>query len=461
MSESTTRVRPAAVAGMFYPADAEELRREVKDFLAAVAPAAESRVPKAVVVPHAGYRYSAPVAAAAYARLAAARGRVRRVVLIGPTHRVAVAGFALSDAETFATPLGCIAVDTAGTDRLARRPDAQVMDLAHAQEHALEVQLPFVMETLGDDIEILPVLAGQVSAEAVASLLESEWGGPETLIVVSSDLSHYLAYDDCVTLDAVTQHAIETLAPEKIDRPQACGRLPIAGLLLCAKRRGMEVKTLDVRNSGDTAGPRGQVVGYGSWAFYDAPEVPPVTKSHGANLLALALDSIRNGLETGTPLPIDYEHLPVELADIGASFVSLYRRGRLRGCIGSTRATRSLAEDIAANAFAAAFQDPRFEPLDPEELDGLELSVSVLSPLEPLTFASERDLLAQLEIGEDGLVIADHGRRAVFLPQVWGQLPDPTVFLAQLKIKAGLPLAESPTLQAWRFRVDSVGREAK
>ncbi len=461
MSETSTRVRPAAVAGMFYPADAEELRRAVRDHLAAAEPAAEPRVPKAVVVPHAGYRYSAPVAAAAYARLAPARGRVRRVLLIGPTHRVAVAGFALSNAETFATPLGCVKVDTDGTARLARRPDAQAMDLAHAQEHALEVQLPFLLETLGPDVEILPVLAGQVSAEAAAGLLEAEWGGPETLIVVSSDLSHYLAYDDCVTLDEVTRHAIETLAPEKIDRPQACGRLPLAGLLLCAKRRGMEVKTLDLRNSGDTAGPRGQVVGYGAWAFYDAPEVPPVTQSHGASLLALARDSIRNGLETGTPLPIDYEHLPAELADFGASFVSLYRRGRLRGCVGSTRPSRSLAEDIAANAFAAAFRDERFDPLEADELDGLEISVAVLSPLDPLRFGSERELLAQLDIGEDGLVIADHGRRAVFLPQVWGNLPDPAVFLAQLKIKAGLPLAESPTLQAWRFRVDTVGRDAK
>lgn len=461
MSETSTRVRPAAVAGMFYPADAEDLRREVRGFLDAVSVAEESRAPKAVVVPHAGYRYSAPVAAAAYARLAEARGRVRRVLLIGPTHRVAVAGFALSDAEIFETPLGCVKVDAEAAARLARRPDAQTMDLAHAQEHALEVQLPFLIETLGPEIEILPVLAGQVSAEAVAGLLESEWGGPETLIVVSSDLSHYLGYDDCVTLDTVTQHAIETLAPEKIDRPQACGRLPIAGLLLCARRRGMTVKTLDVRNSGDTAGPRGQVVGYGAWAFYDAPEPPPVTQSHGASLLALARDSIRNGLETGAPLPIDYERLPIELADIGASFVSLSRGGRLRGCIGSTRAIRSLADDVAANAFAAAFTDARFEPLTAEEFDGLEISVSVLSPLEPLKFGGERELLAQLEIGEDGLVIADHGRRAVFLPQVWGQLPDPTVFLAQLKIKAGLALAESPTLQAWRFRVDTVGRAAK
>jgi len=267
MSEHALRVRPAAVAGMFYPEDPDDLRREVADYLSAPE-AADEDLPKAVVVPHAGYRYSAPVAAAAYARLAAARGKVRRVVLIGPTHRVAVAGFALSNAEVFDTPLGPVAVDTGAVDRLAQRPDAVRMDLAHAQEHCLEVQLPFLKETLGE-VAIVPVLAGQVSPEAVADLLAGLWGGPETLIVVSSDLSHYLSYDDCVTLDAVTTHAIETMSPEKIDRPQACGRLPIAGLLLCAKARGMKVRTLDVRNSGDTAGPRGQVVGYGSWAFFE------------------------------------------------------------------------------------------------------------------------------------------------------------------------------------------------
>lgn len=460
MSESSMRVRPAAVAGMFYPADAEALRAEVRSYLDAAA-VAETRVPKAVVVPHAGYRYSAEVAAKAYARLAAAKGWVRRVILIGPTHRVAVAGFALSNAETFDTPLGPVKVDAAATERLARRPDATPMDLAHAQEHALEVQLPFLVETLGPEIEIVPILAGQVSAEAVASLLEDEWGGPETLIVVSSDLSHYLSYDDCITLDTVTQHAIETLAPEKIDRPQACGRLPIAGLLLCAKRRGMTVETLDVRNSGDTAGPRGQVVGYGAWAFYDDPEVHSAVESYGADILALARDSIRYGLDNGAALPIDYESLPMELADLGASFVTIYTRGHMRGCIGSSRAIRSLAEDVAANAYAAAFNDPRFPALDPEEFDGLQITVSVLSPLEPMTFKDERDLVNQLEIGEDGLVISDHGHRALFLPQVWGQLPDPVVFLGQLKIKAGLPMSESPTLKAWRFRVESVGRDAR
>ncbi|MBN2752202.1 MAG: AmmeMemoRadiSam system protein B [Rhodospirillaceae bacterium] len=452
------RVRPAAVAGMFYPEDPDGLRQEVAEYLSG-AKTDIAEVPKALIVPHAGYRFSAPVAAEAYALLVAGRGKIRRVVLIGPTHRVAVAGFALSNAEVFETPLGPVAVDVDAVARLAERSDAVRMDLAHAQEHCLEVQLPFLKEALGD-IEIVPVLAGQVAPEAVADLLNDLWGGPETLFVVSSDLSHYLSYDDCVTLDAVTAQAIESLTPEKIDRPQACGRLPIAGLLLCAKTRGLTVKTLDVRNSGDTAGPRGQVVGYGAWAFFDGPLERPVTETHGAALLALAEASIRHGLEHGAPLDIDYDNTPLEMIDPGATFVTLHSRGRLRGCIGSVRAVRTIAEDVAVNAYGAAFGDSRFPPLEADELNGLEISVSVLGPMEPISFTDERDLVAKLDIGVDGLVIADHGRRALFLPQVWGQVPDPAMFLVQLKRKAGLSLDESPTLQAWRFRVDVVGRDA-
>jgi AmmeMemoRadiSam system protein B/AmmeMemoRadiSam system protein A len=454
MNQSSKRVRPAAVAGMFYPQDPAELRSEVASYLAAGG-AADADTPKAVVVPHAGYRYSAGVAAKAYARLAAARGRVKRVVLLGPTHRVAVAGFALSNAEAFDTPLGPVAVDVAAVERLKARPDAAAMDLAHAQEHCLEVQLPFLKEVLGE-VTIVPVLAGQVDPEAVADLLSDLWGGPETLIVVSSDLSHYLSYEDCITLDTVTRHAIETLSPEKIERPQACGRLPISGLLLAAKARGLRVETLDVRNSGDTAGPRGQVVGYGAWAFFENREAP-ITETHGEELLALAAASIRHGLAHGAPLTVDFDTVSPDLVDFGATFVTLSRDNRLRGCIGSLRPVRTLAEDVVANAYAAAFSDGRFLPLTEDELEGLAISISVLGPMEPIAFSGDDDLLAQLEIGEDGLVIADRGRRALFLPQVWGNLPDPVVFLAQLKIKAGLPLSESPTMQAWRFRVDETG----
>jgi len=186
----------------------------------------------------------------------------------------------------------------------------------------------------------------------------------------------------------------------------------------------------------------------------------PLSATHGEEMLALAAASIRHGLEHGTPQPVNFDAVSPELLEYGATFVTLIRDRRLRGCIGTMRAARTLAEDIAANAYAAAFSDSRFQPLEAEELEGLKISVSVLGPLEPIDFDGERDLVAQLDIGVDGLVIADQGRRALFLPQVWEQLPDPAVFLAQLKIKAGLSLAESPTLQAWRFRVDVADRDA-
>ena len=458
MAEVFSRIRPAAVAGTFYPDDPETLRKLVRAFMAEVPPLA-GRPPKAAIVPHAGYVYSGSVAAHAYGALAAGRGVIRRVVLIGPTHRAAVAGFALSSADAFETPLGPVAVDREATIRLAARPDAAEMDLAHAEEHCLEVHLPFLREALGE-VAIVPVLAGQVNADQVADLLDSEWGGPETAIVVSSDLSHYMAYEDCVTLDAVTAHAIEALQPEALGRNQACGRLPIAGLLLRARARGMSVATLDVRNSGDTAGPRGRVVGYGAWVFRETdPSARPVTERYGRELLELAEKAIRHGLVSQSLMPLDFATLPADLARPGAAFVTLNRQGRLRGCIGSLEPHRPLARDVADNAFAAAFRDPRFPPLSPEEMEGLDISVSVLGPMEPLHFSGDAVLLSLLEPGRDGLVIADRGRRALFLPQVWVQLPDPQTFLAQLKRKAGLPLAESPTMRAWRFRVDAVGRE--
>jgi len=455
MSENEQSIRPATVAGSFYPENPDYLHSEVRRYLDA-APVPSGRPPKAIIVPHAGYVYSAPVAAQGYKALSQAKGVVTRVVLMGPTHKVAVPGFALSGAEVFDMPLAPISVDVDAVDKLAEREDAQVMDLAHAQEHSLEVQLPFIYEALGD-VDIVPVLAGDCSFDQVADVLDELWGGDETAIVVSSDLSHYLSYDDCVTLDTVTTHAIETFSPEKINRPQACGRLPIGGLLKCAQQRSMKVKTLDVKNSGDTAGPRGQVVGYGSWTFAEQTDEKPVTETHGEEILAIAKQAIEHGVaNNGKPHQLNYETVSPELADYGAAFVTLIREGKLRGCVGSIRPMQSLAGDIAENACGAAFRDNRFNPLTAEELEGLKVTVSVLTPLDPIEFTNEMDLLKKIEPGKDGLVIADKGRRALFLPQVWMDLPDPIVFLSQLKKKAALDVTESPTLQAWRFRVNEV-----
>lgn len=264
-----TAIREPAVAGLFYPGGSDELGRTVRTLLdeAAVEAGAASRAPKAVIAPHAGYIYSGPVAARAYTRLAPYRERYSRVVLLGPCHRVPVRGFALPDASTFRTPLGDVPLDTdAIADVLT--DDVVIADRAHAFEHCLEVHLPFLQTVLGE-FSLVPIVVGHVQPERVADLLEQLWGGPETLIVISSDLSHYLAYDDAQRFDAETCRAITELDWQNIDHDHACGATPVTGLLIAAERRGLSVETLDLRNSGDTSGDRGAVVGYGAWEFLE------------------------------------------------------------------------------------------------------------------------------------------------------------------------------------------------
>ena len=259
-----TSVRPPAVAGTFYPDDAPELDAVVGRYLDAVEAAGPA--PKALIAPHAGYIYSGAVAASAYARRTAARDEIERVVLVGPAHRVPFHGLAVSAATAFATPLGPVPVDADAVQSLRALPQVILLDEAHRLEHSLEVQLPFLQRLL-DDFSIVPLVVGNASTEEVAEVLEAVWGGRETVVVISSDLSHYLDYDSARRLDAATCRAIEQLRPEDIAPEQACGGNPIKGLLSVARARGMSVTTLDLRNSGDTAGPRHQVVGYGAWVF--------------------------------------------------------------------------------------------------------------------------------------------------------------------------------------------------
>ena len=261
-----TVIREPAVAGSFYPRDAAELGRTV-EFLLAEVKSDAGEAPKALIVPHAGYIYSGPVAASGYARLRPYRDQYRRVVLLGPCHRVPVRGLALSGADVFRTPLGDVPLDTqaiAGIDL----PRVTVFDETHAFEHSLEVHLPFLQSVLGA-FQLVPIVVGNTTPERVADVIELLWGGPETLIVISSDLSHYLSYDQACAMDGQTRQAIEDLEIRGIDHDSACGATPIGGLLLAAKRRDMAVHTLDLRNSGDTAGDRRHVVGYGSWEFIE------------------------------------------------------------------------------------------------------------------------------------------------------------------------------------------------
>ena len=260
-----SEIRKPAVAGVFYPDNAAVLAQQIQRYLEQAKVAAS--VPKAIVVPHAGYVYSGPIAGTVYAQLRAAREVIRQVVLLGPSHRVALQGMAIPKAGWFQTPLGKVPLDQALMAQIQDIPGVVVANLPHAAEHSLEVHLPFLQTVLAH-FTLLPLVVGQTPPEQMAAVLDSVWGGADTLIVVSSDLSHYLSYVDAQTRDQRTSTAIETCDYASIRGEDACGLYPLNGLLLLAKQKAMQVKTLDLRNSGDTAGDKNRVVGYGGYAFY-------------------------------------------------------------------------------------------------------------------------------------------------------------------------------------------------
>ena len=435
-------IRPAAVAGLFYPDDASTLRAEVRRHLDRVkAGAAAVAAPKVLLVPHAGYVYSGPVAAHAYALLAPWRERIRRLVLLGPTHRVAVRGLAVPTVDAFETPLGAVRLDRAAIASLADLPQIVVHDGAHAAEHALEVQLPFLQTVLAD-FALVPLAVGRVAPEAVAQVLERLWGGDETLVVISSDLSHYLPYARAQAVDGATVQRILALDP-RLDHDEACGATPLAGALLAAKAHGLAPRLLDLRNSGDTAGDRSRVVGYAAVAFEPAGgaraaagdgTAADADPALGHALLARARNAIADALD----LPRRAEPDHAALARPGSTFVTLQQRGALRGCIGSLDPYRPLEHDVRANALAAAFRDPRFAPVAAHEVASLQIGVSLIGAAQPLAVRDEDEAHRRLRPRVDGVILEWRGRRATFLPQVWEQLERPADFLRALKRKAGL-----------------------
>jgi len=416
---------------MFYPGDARALAAEVDDLLGGVGvPVPRLGYPKALVVPHAGYIYSGPVAARAYDELVAARGSVRRVVLLGPTHRVAVKGLAVPSAAAFATPLGTVRIDAEALREVGDLPQVVASDAAHALEHSLEVQLPFLQKVLGE-FALAPFAVGRASVEEVAEVIERLWGGPETLVVVSTDMSHYHSYEQARAIDGATIERIAAFATD-IDHEEACGATPLNGLLFFSKQKNLSLKLLAACNSGDTAGGKGRVVGYSSFGLYEGGEVS--LDDAGRTLLSLARASIESNL-LGRNVE---DGAAAWLKQTGATFVTLTKNDALRGCIGSLAPSRPLGDDVAQNALGAAFRDPRFPAITAAEWPQCKVEVSLLSTPKPLRFADEADLLEQIEAGQDGLIIEADGKRGTFLPQVWEDLPEKRGFIAHLMKKAGL-----------------------
>ena len=527
----TGAIRPSAVAGSFYPADRTTLKQLIthqldysREVLQQLEPTLPAGVPKAVIVPHAGYVYSGTAAALAYALLERGRGSVTRAVIVGPTHRVAVRGVACSTAAAFETPLGTVPVDIAAERKAlglsvneplrsgtharpgASAPAMIVNGPTHAQEHAVEVQIPFLQTVLGPDLTIVPLNAGDATPQEAGDVLRALWGGPETVIVISSDLSHYHPHEVARALDDQTIADIAALHLP-IHPRRACGAYPINGLLDVLKgRKDMKLFELGCSTSGDDgvvalAGqPRPAmrdadepVVGYVSFAAWeskpeaDAPagadDLGESGTAHGDVLLKLARAAIRERLHIEHPTAADSTASILAanpwLNESGACFVTLTEGGRLRGCIGSLAAHRSLGKDIAAHAVDAATRDPRFNPVTAAEYPLLNVEVSVLGEPEPITVNScdadsrdtgsktatlaslqsgpqtdavkrdgsnvERPVRSRTELeevlrpGKDGLILADRrGRSATFLPQVWDELPNPLDFVAHLLAKAGI-----------------------
>ncbi len=478
------KVREPAVAGMFYPKDPTELAKQVSLLLGSV-PATEPIANlKALVCPHAGYVYSGAVAARAYRQ--AAGGGFTTVVILAPSHTAYINGASVSDANLYRTPLGDTAISEHATElaKLAPfslEPKCQVQrpswwqssrklaplpmdDRADTWEHSDEVQVPFIQIAL-PEASVLPVIMGDANpAEAARAL--SQVIDDKTLIVASSDLSHYHPYEEARALDAKCIEAICKLDNSGISEESACGRGPIRTLMELARQRGWKARLLDYRNSGDTAGDKSRVVGYAAIAFYASDEkaaaIPATSEvlyspEERSALLTLARRTLTAVVSSGSlPVPEKTE-LREKFQPLKGCFVTLTKKGDLRGCIGHIIAQRPLYKAIMENARNAALEDPRFKPVTTDELKEIEIEISVLTEPLPLFFTSPAELLSKLRPHKDGVVLRIGQRGSTYLPQVWEQLPNKEDFLNNLSEKAGCaPSAwREPGTQVYTYQVEN------
>lgn len=438
-------VRHPAVQGQFYPADANQLTADIKHHLEHSVESPPTPMLRALISPHAGFVYSGVVAAAGYRLVTPS---IKRVIVLAPSHHFGMFNSSIANVTGYSNTLGVVPLAPASHQLRDQQPFINSHTGAHAREHSLEVQLPF-LQTVLDTFTLIPIVLGDQDpkqlAAAILPLLNDE-----TLLVASSDLSHYHSYDTANAMDRTIIADIERLDIDATATGSACGLRPILTLMHIARHLKWQPTLLDYRNSGDTAGRnnRDRVVGYASIAFSGAPyhhSTPPIDVTPGPSdaekryLLKLARTRITSAL-SGTPLQVSLPPGSSLMSTPGRCFVTLTKNGALRGCIGSLQSTRPLAKDVFENAFSAAFRDRRFKPLSADELDRIAIEVSILSQPQRIQFDDADDLLRKLRPGIDGLVVTDGHRRSTYLPQVWQQLPNKEEFLRRLCQKAGLPV---------------------
>ena len=438
-----SKVRKPAVSGTFYPNNEEELDQMLNVFFNQAFELEST--PKAIIAPHAGYVYSGSVAASAYKVLEKLKNKINKIILFGPSHRVAFDGLAFPSSDYFETPLGKVKIDQKTIKKLEKFEQVIISDKAHENEHSLEVHLPFLQKIFGNKFELIPAVIGHSNPDKVAEILEELWGDDKSLIIISTDLSHYHTYEEAYEIDKETCRDVRNLNFENLYPEKMCGSLPVSGLLNLARKKDLKVRLVDFSNSGDTEIAnvpidKNRVVGYAS--FYVGKEKDLgyfMAKSHKKELLRIARRVITESIENNYQPPEYLDSAFYFEEGNSATFVTLEIDGKLRGCIGSLEAHRHIIEDVAFNAFSAAFLDPRFTKLTKDELDKTEISISILTKPQPLEFKDEKDLLKKIRPKIDGLILIEGKKRGTFLPSVWKDLPKKEDFLNHLKNKAGLP----------------------
>lgn len=459
-------IRKPAVAGLWYPANRQKLEQVIEQ-LTVQARKTRITIPpnnqlKALILPHAGYIYSGLTAA--HASLVLEGRRYRKVILLGPDHRVGFKNGAISDVKAYQTPLGLVRLHAAAQKLRLHTGLFHPSRTSDRYEHSLEAIIPFLQAYL-IEFELIPIVLGPSDIQQMADIIDPLLD-QDTLLVISSDLSHFLPYTAATERDRQTMDLILNQRPARLINREnsACGKIPILVLLELARRHQWNSVLLHYSNSGDTAGDKDRVVGYAAIAYFEESNPSGSTtvdrynfsQKQGQDLIKLARLTIMDRLG----VKVDTTALAKDLAKPCfqkrcGSFVTLKKGGRLRGCIGNLSPKFTVREGIKRNSIDAAFHDPRFPPLKPDELENIKISVSILTQPQPLEYTKSADLLAKLRAHEDGVIIRKATAGATFLPQVWEQLPTPEKFLTHLCLKAGLPSDawQKSRLEVWTYQV--------
>lgn len=438
-----TKVKEPSVAGTFYPADSEALKKQIEEFKNNNHVDYEYKT-RAIIVPHAGLIYSGLVA---YQGINQLDRNIKTIFIFAPAHRAAFGGLALSSYDEWRLPFKNIKINQDINKELNGQFGAEFNDEAFSLEHSVEIQIPLI-QSIFEDIDIVPILVGAQVPEIISDIIEKYYQNPDFGFIISSDLSHFLTDAEAQKLDLKTALMIESGNIEGFSYNQACGAIGICGLVDFAAKNKYSLIRVNMMNSSFVSNDKNRVVGYGSWILYEGTKNEFLKKYYSKYMLTLARKVILSKFDNSK---IYTNHMPV-FNELGACFVTLKKNDCLRGCIGSIIAHQSLINDLVQNAQKSAFSDPRFEPVEKDEVKDLTINISILSSPKKIDFKDENDLLDKIVPYQDGLIIKDGYNQAVYLPSVWEELSEKEMFLKSLKIKAGLhPDHFSPNFEAYRF----------